>query len=393
MATKSTNRFAHPFFTNTPIEQRKTISGVGKRMTDHIKTKLEKIPDPKRDPPTMTLAEIIGEEGARGVESSGSIIFHTTGDTGHENGQDQEYVADAMTEDFNINTPAKSPAFFLHLGDVNYYDNTDRGYHAQFFVPYRKYPGKIIAIPGNHDGEIFKFDGTSTGQKTTLEAFQKNFCRSTPGVPSATGTIYREMVSQPGVYWLLDAPFAQIIGLYSNVAENPGFIQADSIGKKQMTWLTKTLKVIKAQRDKGKRKALFIAVHHPPFSHGSHSSSTEMLADIDKACDVSSLMPDVVLAAHAHSYQRYTRYLSFKGKDMQIPFLVVGAGGRGIQKVDVANGQRMGDHTYDKSLAGFGYLAVTVSQKEIAMEFFHVDGTKKGLFDTIRVNISSNMVE
>jgi hypothetical protein len=32
---------------------------------------------------------------------------------------------------------------------------------------------------------------------------------------------------QPGVYWLLDAPFVRIIGLYSNCLENPGYLEGD----------------------------------------------------------------------------------------------------------------------------------------------------------------------
>ena len=31
-------------------------------------------------------------------------------------------------------------------------------------------------------------------------------------------------MTQPGVFRCWDTPFAHIIGLYSNVAENPGFI-------------------------------------------------------------------------------------------------------------------------------------------------------------------------
>ena len=95
----------------------------------------------------------------------------------------QEYVADAMAADFDIAHPERSPAFFFHLGDVNYFDNTDKGYQEQFYVPYKRYPGKIIAIPGNHDGEIYKYDGSSVGQKTTCAAFIRNFVQATASIP------------------------------------------------------------------------------------------------------------------------------------------------------------------------------------------------------------------
>ena len=79
---------------------------------------------------------------SRKLKKSKSISFHAVGDTGHESGLMQEFVSEAMAQDYDINHPEKSPAFFLHLGDVNYYDNTDQGYQAQFYIPYKKYPGK-----------------------------------------------------------------------------------------------------------------------------------------------------------------------------------------------------------------------------------------------------------
>lgn len=385
------SRFAHPFFTTVKPEARPLVQGA-RRMTDHIKEHLEPIP-PVAGDSVMQLDDVIGSADAAAIESEKSITFHTAGDSGHENGLAQEYVANAMTDDYDISKPAKSPAFFLHLGDVIYYDNTDRGYHAQFYVPYKKYPGKIIAIPGNHDGELFKFDGRSTGQTKSLEAFQNNFCQTGAQSNITSGTILRHMVSQPGVYWRLNSPFVDIVGLYSNMAENPGYIQADDIGDAQKKWLTKTLTKISAERTAGPRKALVIAVHHPPLSNGSHSSSTEMLADIDNSCTTSGIMPDMVLAAHAHDYQRFTRFVTFGGTKMEVPYLVVGSAGRGLSpQLAQASGQADGDHRYDKSLRGYGYVRVNISAKTIKCEFFQVDATngKKKLFDTVSVDLATN---
>lgn len=391
MTKKSTPlRFAHPFFTTTPVDLRPTVPGIGKRMIDYIVTKLEKIPDPLRDP-TMTLEEIIGIQGVTDIKNAQVITFHAAGDTGHENGLMEELVADAMAADYDIAHPAKSPAFFLHLGDVIYYHNTDLGYQSQFYVPYKNYPGKIIAIPGNHDGELFKFDGTSTGQKTTLEAFMKNFCQQKTGVPRAAGTIYREMVSQPAVYWLLTAPFVDIIGLYSNIGEGPGFISGSTIGQKQKDWLIKTLTNINKGRMKGDHKALLIAVHHPPLSYGGHASSVDMLKDIDDACNKAGIMPDALLAAHAHNYQRFTRFTTFNGKNMEIPFIVAGTGGRGIIWVPQASGARDGDHTFDSSLVGYGYLTITVTAQQLTLSFTQVGQNKKSPFDKkIIVDLKTN---
>src|SRR5262249_1473398 len=148
--------------------------------------------------------------------------------------------------------------------------------------PYMHYPGKIIAIPGNHDGDV----------DSKMVDFQKYFCANSQTVPPIANTILRQTMTQPGVFWFLDAPFVQIVGLYSNTAENPGFISGPQIGQKQKDWLVATLKVIKKTRDAGTRKALLMATHHPPFSAGGHSGSAQMLQDIDDACNQAKIMPD-----------------------------------------------------------------------------------------------------
>jgi hypothetical protein len=396
-STSEVLRFAHPFYTPTPIAERSEVDGIGSRMTDYIKTQLLPIPDPIRNPPTMMLAEVIGDNGVAGIEQAGSMVFHCVGDTGTVSGTMQQTVADAMTADYNIADPAHSPAFFFHLGDVDYYDNTDSGYHAQFYEPYKNYPGKIIAIPGNHDGELFKYNGASTGQTVTLEEFQTNFCQAKTGVPvNKAGTIYREMISQPGVYWYLNTPFIDIIGLYSNMAENPGYISDPTIGNAQKNWLTATLKSISTARGTGERKALLIATHHPPLSTGSHSSSTEMLIDIDDSCTQADIMPDVFFSGHSHNIQTYTRFITFGGKELSIPFVVCGGGGRQIQPVPSADGAKSADettipssHTFDKSISSYGYSKVTVTKTKLTIVITTVDSTgKKNLFDTINIDLA-----
>ena len=150
-------RFAHPFFTEAPVESRKAVPGVGKRLIDHIKGKLEPIPAPKREP-VMTLADIIGTKGSEEVEASGTIRFHATGDTGRSADSPQGDVAQAMQKDFDVSKPAASPAFFFHLGDVIYGHDKDQRYRPEFYEPYVHYPGKIIAIAGNHDCLLYTSD-------------------------------------------------------------------------------------------------------------------------------------------------------------------------------------------------------------------------------------------
>ncbi|MEO7085758.1 MAG: metallophosphoesterase, partial [Gemmatimonadaceae bacterium] len=277
IAPTTIERFAHPFYDLTPAGSSSPQPADAAAIAAFSAAKLEAIPAPKRNPPEMTLSDVIGAAGAAAIASSGKITFHAFGDSGNPQSANEEMVSDAMTAEYDTTNAAASPAFLLHLGDVIYYDNTDSGYHEQFYAPYKRYPGKIIAIPGNHDGELFKFDGSSTGQKTTLGAFQDNFCLPTASVPPAAGTIYRQMVSQPGVYWRLAAPFVDVIGLYSNVGETSGFISSPQIGTAQKDWLVRTISGIAKARASGPRKAFVLAVHHPPYSNGGHEPSVGML--------------------------------------------------------------------------------------------------------------------
>ena len=201
-------------------------------------------------------------------------------------------------------------------------------------------------------------------------------------------------MNQPSVYWLLDAPFLQIVAMYSNAAENPGFISSAIPGQAQKTWLNKTLQSISAQRKAGKRKALVFATHHPPYTAGGHSPSTEMLADIDSVCQQTGVMPDMFLSGHAHSYQRYTRQLSVNGRPLQIPYIVAGTGGINDQAVPQAAGQTTGDHTFVKSMKGYGYLLVEVSNSQITTTMYAVDQTTKAktTFDKVTVSLVTNRI-
>jgi len=203
------------------------------------------------------------------------------------------------------------------------------------------------------------------------------------------------------VYWLLNAPFVDIVALYSNAAENPGFISGTIPGPAQKSWLIQTLKTIAAER-KAKpqeRKALILATHHPPYTAGGHSPSTEMLADIDDACNKAGLMPDMFLSGHAHSYQRYTRDLTFNGRALQIPYLVAGIGGINDQAVHSAAGKpKTGDHTFESSLQGYGYLLVEANATTLTATMYQVDvksttiPKKKSQFDQVKVDLAHGTV-
>src|SRR6202041_742843 len=114
-------------------------------------------------------------------------------------------VADAMADD-----AASEAAFWYHLGDVVYYFGQEQYYFEQFYDPYRNYNAPIFAIPGNHDGVMFKNEAVSY----SLEAFIDNFCTAEPTI--GVSGFARTTMLQPGAYFVLTAPFARFIGLYSN---------------------------------------------------------------------------------------------------------------------------------------------------------------------------------
>jgi hypothetical protein len=399
------HRFAHPFFTTTPPAKRTTKFNGATRMTGYIKDHLEAIPSYGKASLIMTLDQIVGSAAATQIANTGKLIFHSTGDTGAPvHGDMQTPVSDAMGAEYDINNPAASPAFFLHLGDVIYYDNTSQGYRQQFYNPYMKYPGKIIAIPGNHDGEMHKFNQANqppTGQKFSLAAFIENFCQPNPGVPPAAGTIYRQMVNQPGVYWWLQTPFADIVGLYSNVAEGPGYLVTQT-DDSQEQWLLSTLKSIAKQRKPTdtRHKALLIAVHHPPYSQGGHESSTDMLAEIDQCCQGAGILPDAVLSGHAHNIQHFERKVGLDNQQVQIPYIVCGSGGHNADKV-VLNKVTLqkpipANVLVKKSLVGYGYLTVTVDNAKLNINVNQVTvdsatmQEKSTLFDSAQVNLTGS---
>jgi hypothetical protein len=158
---------------------------------------LEPIP-PVRSTTPMELSSVIGDDNVKKITDAGKITFHTMGDTGGiHSPQFQFAVADAMAADVDKN----GASFFYHLGDVVYYFGQEEYYFGQFYDPYRDYDGPIFAIPGNHDGVVYKGENAKS-----LDAFVANFCASQPATtPDSQGAV-RTTMNQPGVYFTLNAP-------------------------------------------------------------------------------------------------------------------------------------------------------------------------------------------
>jgi hypothetical protein len=245
-------------------------------------------------------------------------VFHANGDTGGVKApQPQQIVAMHMEGDVESSDPGARPAFFYHLGDVVYYYGQAEEYYGQFYEPYHHYPGPIFAIPGNHDGDILDDSVPS------LAAFVENFCSPEPQPSREAGDSPRTAMTQPNVYWTLDAPFATIVGVYTNVPEG------GQLDDQQITWLESELRTAPAD------KALILALHHPIFSADAHHGGSERMHSLlNQTIQRTGRVPDMVLTGHVHNYQRFTEARG----DRQVPYIVAGAGGywhlHYMQKVD-----------------------------------------------------------
>jgi hypothetical protein len=347
--------------------------------------------------PILTLAQVYGTKGAsivKSIQSSGQIVFHCAGDTGSAKGPgSQSLVADKMVSDFSEAKAADVPWFCYHLGDAVYYFGEGEYYYDQFYEPYRNYPAPILGIPGNHDGIVYPGDPS-----TSLEAYLRNFCAAEIAASPDAGGLSRTTMIQPGVYYTFDAPFVRIMGLYSNVLEDPGVISDQkntypTLDERQITFLTTALKRAKAEKYGG---AIIIATHHPPFTGGSdHGGSPLMLRDIDSACAAAGVWPHAVLSGHAHNYQRYTRVAN----GFQIPFIVAGCGGhsplsriRATVRTPHQIDNTLTLESYDDS--HFGYLRVLVNATTLRFEFHpESDGsTTKTPDDAVNVDLAARTV-
>lgn len=360
---------------------------------------VEPVPEPVGNAvePILTLAQVYGSQGAaktQAITAAGQIVFHSVGDTGSVKGPTtQNLVADKMVSDFDEPVAANIPSFFFHLGDLVYYFGESTYYYDQFFEPYRDYPAPIVGIPGNHDGVVWSGD-----PEPTLQAFLRNFCAPSFGSSPDSGGLQRTTMIQPGVYFTFDAPFVRILGLYSNVLEDPGVISDQNgtyktLDQRQVAFLTAALKRVKSDKFMG---AVIIAVHHPPFTGGStHGGSPAMLVDIDAACTAAGIWPHAVFAGHSHNYQRYTRTVN----GLQIPFIVAGCGGhspleamRGTYRTPYPIDSTLTLESYDGT--DYGYLRVIVNATTLTVEFHpQSDGTTtKTPNDVVTVNLANHTV-
>ncbi len=370
----------------------------------------EPIPAPRIQPPVMDLSAVLPASVLSKIQASGNLVFHAVGDTGGIiKPEPQMAVADAMAADLTGKTYANGlPAFLYHLGDVVYYFGQEQYYPEQFYDPYRNYNAPIFAIPGNHDGVMYKNEPASY----SLEAFVDNFCAPAPAI--GISGFARTTMTQPGVYFVLTAPFTRIIGLYSNAGESVGVLSNSKIGDDQITFLNQQLAAALAARqadpENKNPQALILAVHHPPFTGASdHFPSASMLKQIDDCCQQAGIWPDLVLSGHAHLYERYTRTMKADGR--QIPYIVAGNGGYynlskmkmdatgnkpapGQQSEPDGQGNTITLDQYNET--DYGFLRLTVNPTTILIEALAASLTGStaapAVIDRFTVDLASHMI-
>jgi len=444
-SAKGSNKQASP---NTPAsavskKAEKKSGNKGGKPSDPTKcaehgvwTDITQVKHPPANQRAFEFSSVDPDENQR-ILSSGKMTFAMVGCSGDPTtGINTQAVAAAISAD-------KDLSFFYHLGDMIYTisgSDAEGGgpvkkySHAlwdnQLFAPYARFPRKIFAIAGNHDGKYSE-------KIQALRDFFKFFCAETVEPP--TGPENRRQMNQPYIYWSLDTPYAYIIGLYSNIA-NGGILDkpsqyttANFIEGPQYKWLVSELKAAATMKQpNGKKKAVLLTVHYPPYSgaanfniRGDQSKggpaakkhppakpnnyNVPYLAEaLQQAFQDSGKRPDAIFSAHAHLFQR----LTYKFADGTImPCLVVGCGGHspleqlfkpcdgsavkepsakkpfpavtpGSYKFPKGDSARV--HYYDDQEKGnsFGYLKVTINAKKqkLTCEFMGIkNGNVKSL--------------
>jgi hypothetical protein len=358
------------------------------------------LPTPNGPAPyRFDLSQLLSAADVTKIKNAGVMVFHTVGDTGdYRDSGPQDLVATIMTQDVQNSADGKQPAFYYHLGDVIYFAGDIDKYGAYFYETYKDYPGFIVAIPGNHDCQPDDpQDGPVDPNKVPLDGWVQNFMSKNPGQLGSLKTASnRTQMDLPNVYWTFTTPFATIIGLFSNVGETEGEIHQD-----QIDWFKGEL----AAADPN--LALIVTVHHPPFSGDvEHSGSSVVDQVISSSFQAVKRYPNLILSGHVHNYQRFTNVVKGPKDQLELPYIVAGAGGYTklgtLHKVNGADpavplsiGSGLTLEQYDQK--NFGFLRLEVSKVQIVGTYYSAPYVSGGtptasVVDSFVVDLGNNTV-
>jgi hypothetical protein len=322
-------------------------------------------------PYRFDLSQLLHPEEVAQIASAGKLVFHSVGDTGDERGQQMDFVAAMMTQDYDNSPAGEVPAFFYHLGDVVYFAGDIDMYGENFYETYAEYPGLIVSIPGNHDCQPDDpQDGPVDPNKKPLDGWVQNFMSPTPDqLGSLKTNASRTQMDLPNVYWTFTTPLATIIGLFSNVSETEAEIHRD-----QLNWFKGELAAADPE------KALIVAIHHPPYSGDTeHAGSSAAEQYLFESFAATGKYPHLVLSGHVHNYQRFTVKQAIGSKDADITFVVAGDGGytklgtlQNLNGAPPAAPLQLTDtltlESYDQ--VNFGFLRFEVTKDSIVGTFY-----------------------
>lgn len=289
------------------------------------------------------------------------MSFHVAGDTGGvKSPAFQKLIAAEMAKQFD--EPAANsdqPSFLFHVGDIVYHYGEADQYEAQFFKPYAHYPAPIYAIPGNHDSDV---NPLTEHPYHSLDAFCSVFCGAIPRPVLFGSKKDRLSGLQPHIYWTLQSPLANIIGLYTNVPKY------GVITDEQKAWFIAELQHAAMEQQE---KALIVALHHSPYSADfNHGSSLPMIDFLTVCFEEAGVRPELVLSGHVHNYQRFEKTYA---DGTVVPFIVCGAGGfdelHWLAEADEVNYSDSNERLNDVRLMGFsdrqhGFLKLSITKTD-----------------------------
>lgn len=323
------------------------------------------------------LEQAIGKSEVKRITDAGQMVFHIVGDTGDINSLGiTKDLSDQMESQYSTGDK-NNPAFLYILGDLVYYNGAATDYRDQFYDPYKNYPNVIMAVPGNHDGQTVVNKGNAPDNEPSLYGYFRNMCDKKR--TKTESSPYRYSMDLPWPYWVLNTPYATIIGLYSNV---DGTLDKWNDKKQpQFNWFVEQL------RKADKNKCVMLTLHHPPYSlDGEHGGYPDILDTIDQAVEkAGGRYPDIIFSGHVHNYQRFQR----KVKGAEVPHIIAGAGGyaslktmhklqvdpKTKKKIQASPAKPFRTTLPDVQLMQYnedlpGFMRITVNNKTIKGEYF-----------------------
>ncbi len=227
-----------------------------------------------------------------GITDSPELTFFVIGDHG---GVQSPVAQNAVS--YAMQRAPERPAFVYSVGDLVYFHGEADQYQPQFYEPYSHLDVPIVAIPGNHDGDVAEDDAGNPTGRQPLDTFLANFCTATPQAPPCDPGLEfaRHTQTQPWCDWTLALQAVTIIGLYTNVPEG-GYLYPE-----QTEWLVAQLG--QAPGD----LPLIVALHHPPLSADAHHGGSQAMSDaLTQSFQAAGRYPQLLLTGHVHDYQRFS---------------------------------------------------------------------------------------